>query len=327
MNTPSWNEIERCVERGAAASPEAGLAALNAEPWELPRLMAATTALRRRYFGDRVTLCSILNAKSGACSEDCAYCAQSAHHQTTVQVYGLKNQTEMVAARDEAACHPIAHFGVVTSGEALKPAEVEAVARAVGSSPGGQVAWCASLGGLSPAQLRDLKAAGLRRFHHNLETARSFFPRICTTHSFDDRLRTIRAAREAGLEVCSGGILGLGESLEQRVEFAVTLAEERVNSIPVNFLVPIAGTRLEGTSVMQPLEMLKAIMMFRLLNPRSEIRVCAGRGNLRDLQGMIFYAGATAMMVGNLLTIPGRAPEDDLRMLRDLGLEIARSSE
>lgn len=326
MDEFHWAEIERCAGQGTATPPESGLAVLRAEAWELPRLMAATTLLRRRYFGDRVTLCSILNAKSGACTEDCAYCAQSAHHRTEVQIYGLKDGAAMVAARDAAAAHPITHFGVVTSGEALKPDEVASVAQTVRQNPGGKVAWCASLGGLSVDELRRLKAAGLRRFHHNLETARSFFPTICTTHTYEERLRTLRAAREAGLEVCSGGILGMGESLEQRVEFAVTLAEEKVNSIPVNFLVPIPGTRLEGMAIMPPLEMLKTIMMFRLLNPRAEIRICAGRGNLRDLQGMIFYAGATAMMVGNLLTIPGRAPADDLRMLSDLGLEPGYSA-
>lgn len=163
----------------------------------------------------------------------------------------------------------------------------------------------------------------MRRFHHNLECAESFFPQVCSTHSYRLRIDTIRAAREAGLEVCSGGILGLGESLEQRVEFALCLAREAVDSIPLNFLDPIPGTRLESVPPVRPLEMVRAIAMFRMTNPGAEVKVCGGRPHMRDLQSMIFYAGATGMMIGPMLTVAGRDVRQDVRMLEDLEMSGA----
>jgi biotin synthase len=166
-----------------------------------------------------------------------------------------------------------------------------------------------------------LKKAGFTRFHHNLETSRSYFPNICTTHTYDRRIETLRASKEAGLETCSGGILGLGETPEQRVELAATLASEKVDSIPLNFLVPLAGTRLEARPPLKPLDIIRSIAMFRMMNPSAEIKVCAGREHVRELGAMIFYAGATGFMMGPLLTIRGREPADDLKMLEDLEIE------
>lgn len=320
MDHGDWKEIERGAADVKPIAAGAALAVLQAAEGELPRIMAATEALRSRFFGRRVSLCSILNAKSGACSEDCIYCAQSARHHARIEVYGLRDAEAIGAAYRNASEFPIAHFGVVTSGEAVSDADVDEICRALRLEPAGRAAWCASLGCLSAEQLGRLKAAGLRRYHHNLETARSFFPRICTTHTFEDRIRTVRAAREAGLEVCSGGLMGLGESAEQRVEFALTLSKEGIVSIPLNFLVPIPGTTLERQEPMRPLEILKCIAMCRLTNPAADIRICGGRVHLRDLQSMIFFAGASSMMCGPLLTVPGRAEADDLRMLADLGL-------
>jgi biotin synthase len=325
MTPSAIAEMRGAAATGVPVSSETAREVLRADVRLLPEIMATATALRTRHFGNRVNLCTILNARSGTCSEDCAFCAQSARHNSGIPTYGLKTAAEIGVAHAAAARLPANHFGVVTSGEALGDRGVEEVCRAVRDGQTGDVAWCASLGSLTAAQLQRLKAAGLRRFHHNLETAPSFFPAVCTTHTYADRLRTLRAVKAAGLEVCSGGILGMGESEAQRVEFAATLAEEQVDSIPLNFLIPITGTRLGHLSAMKPLEILKSVAMFRMMNPRAEIKVCAGRAHLRDLQSMIFFAGATGMMIGPLLTVPNRDETQDVQMLEDLGLTFGRT--
>lgn len=316
--------IEASAAAGTAIGGELALAVLKAGSAELPRVFAAAAGLKQRRFGNTAHLCSIMNARCGACPEDCAFCAQAACHATGVDTYGLAGASAIHAEFAEAEKLPVSHFGVVTSGGALNDAEVERVAEAFRSKKSAGLHWCGSLGCLSEAQLARLKAAGMKRFHHNLETAESYFPTICTTHTYADRLATLRAAKRAGLELCCGGILGLGETLEQRVEFAQIVAREPVDSIPLNFLVAIPGTRLEGAPPMRPLEILRAVAMFRLVNPAAEIKVCAGRLLLRDMQSMIFLAGASGMMVGRLLTVAGRDVETDLQMLRDLELTTER---
>ena len=324
MNMTAIKELRRVADTGEAMAPDTALEVLRAGGEHLPQIMAAAWAVRVRGFGRTVSLCSILNAKSGACGEDCAFCAQSVHHHTGAEVYDLRRAEEIGAAYRKAAEVPVRRFGVVTSGGDVGAQGVATIGRAIRETEPTTVEWCASLGTLAPEQLRELKAAGLRRFHHNLETAASFFPRICTTHRYEDRLATLRAVKREGLEICSGGILGMGETPEQRVEFAATLAAEGVDAIPLNFLVPIRGTPLEHRRPMAPLEILKAVAMFRLMNPRAELLICGGRVHLRDLQALIFYAGATGMMIGPLLTVPGRNIEQDLQMLRDLELDTGR---
>ena len=314
-------EAKRRASAGRAISPEMALQVLTTPRDYLWDILSAANMMKRNYFDDRPLLCSIINAKSGACPEDCAFCSQSRHHSTGIPSYPLKPAAEIVRARDASARFPIQHFGVVTSGPRLSRHDVSALVEMIGSHPPkGYPAWCASLGALHEDELQELRQAGLKRFHHNLETAPSHFHKICTTHSFDDRVRTIRNARRAGLEICSGGILGMGESLEQRVELACALQELEVDSIPINFLIPLPGTRLQNLSPIRPLEALLAIAMFRLTNPKAEIRVCAGRVHLRDLQSLIFAAGANGMMIGDLLTVAGRNIAEDLQMLRDLEL-------
>lgn len=309
------------AERTEPLDAETALAVLDSTAPDLPGILAAASSLRIRFFGMRVYLCSILNAKSGACPEDCAFCAQSARHETGAEVFPLVPEDRMQKAFESCGDLPLSHFGVVTSGEALDPSGVKQICGAVSAANGNNINWCASLGALDTDALRSLKEAGVKRFHHNIETAPSFFSNVCTTHKIEDRLSTIRRAKEIGLEVCSGGILGLGESRPQRVELACLLGAEGVDSIPLNFLVPIPGTPLEKVPPMKPMDILRSIAMFRLTNPRAEIKVCAGRNLLRDLQSMIFAAGATGMMIGPLLTVAGGDVERDLRMIRDLELE------
>jgi len=319
MNQSLLNALETAEMNAEPIDREAALMVLRCHRNDLPRVMAAASAQKQRFGHAGVALCSIINARSGACPENCAFCAQSAHHSCTVESYPLIGAGRIAAARELASRQPISHFGIVTSGPGLDDEDLDTILEALGSSGGG-AAWCASLGALSTQQLLRLREAGLTRFHHNLETSRRFFPQICTTHTFDDRLATIRAAHKVGLEVCSGGIIGMGETLEDRVDLALTLAREKVASIPINFLIPVPGTRLENMPVLPPLDMIRTIAMFRLTNPSAEIRVCAGRTHLRDLQSLIFSAGASGMMIGDLLTVAGRNPEDDLQMLADLEL-------
>ncbi|MCE5336525.1 MAG: biotin synthase BioB [Desulfobacteraceae bacterium] len=322
MDSSSLKEMRRAAEKGLPLSTEAALKILRSEPGDLPEVMACASLARKNRFGDALSMCSIMNAKSGACSEDCAFCAQSSRHGTNASVSSMATAGQIESAYRKAAELPVSHFGVVTSGKALKDGDIDAVCDAALRKKLVRLNWCASLGCLDGDRLLALRKAGFKRFHHNLETAESYFPQICSTHSYALRLDTLRAAREAGMEVCSGGILGMGESMEQRVEFAESLSREQPDSIPLNFLVPVEGTRLESMEIMKPLDILRTIAVFRLMNPKSEIKICAGRIHLRDLQSMVFHAGATGIMLGDLLTVAGREPLKDLQMLEDLGFTL-----
>lgn len=321
MNNSEVDILCAVVSKDETISENAALAILKSGNDEILEIMILTNALRMRHFGNKVHLCSILNAKSGACEQNCAFCAQSAHHDTAIDTYNLCSEETITDSYKKAAELPIGHYGVVTSGEGLDEGSVEKIRTAVKSGEISGTKWCASLGMLKKEQLMVLKEAGLKRFHHNLETAESFFPQICTTHSYQDRLEMVREVKKAGMQICCGGILGLGESLEQRVELAFTLKKERIDSIPLNFHIPVPGTRLDHLDPMKPMDILRSVAMFRMVNPRAEIKVCAGRVHLGDLQSMIFHAGATGMMIGPLLTIAGRDVETDLKMLRDLEME------
>jgi biotin synthase len=288
-------------------------------------LFAAANRTREHFHGTNVDICSIVNAKSGACSEDCAYCAQSVHHSTGAPVYQLISVKKITEAAQSAKDNGAKRFCLVTSGRGIESAEdLENIAqgirriRDIGLSP------CATLGTLTGEQLSFLKDAGLDRYHHNIETSRDFFPRICTTHTFDDRLEELGQARSQGLSVCSGGIFGMGETMEDRLNMAFSLREFNVDSVPINFLMPIAGTPLERASPIAPLEALHAIALFRMILPDKEIRICGGRGtSLGRLHPLIFAAGADGFMIGNYLTRSGLDPGEDMAMLEDLGLKTS----
>lgn len=291
---------------------------------EIYSILAITEAIRREHKGNEVNLCAIVNAKSGLCKEDCSFCSQSVKYSTGINEYAMRPPEEIVNAAKEAQTYGAREFSIVTSGTRVeKDKDVEALIDALSSMKDGvAMERCASLGILKRETLKRLKDAGLESFHHNLETGRSFFPNVCTTHAYDDDVEAVRAAKELGFHVCSGGIFGLGEAWEDRVELASTLKELDVDSIPVNFLNPRPGTPLENAKNLAPIECLKVIALLRLMLPEKDIVVCGGRQvNLRDLQPLIFAAGANGMMVGNYLTTPGRDPKDDLQMLKDLGLK------
>lgn len=293
---------------------------------EVGHLMATASLLRQEAQGDSVEFCAIVNARSGRCSEDCSFCAQSAHHHTQAETYPLLEAEEIVARGRAAAAAGAVRFGIVTSGRACPDGpELDNICRAVERLRAEEVILpCASLGLLKQDQAQRLANAGLTRYHHNLETGPSFFPQVCTTHSYDDRAATIAIARDAGLEVCVGGIVGLGETAEERLEFLEAVAGFLPESVPLNFLNPIPGTRLEQAAPLTALEALAAIAVCRLLLPMAHIRTCGGRQQvLGRLAPLMYLAGAGATMIGDYLTTQGGQPSQDLADLQALGLRPA----
>jgi len=286
----------------------------------LVELAARADAVRARHAPGRLDLCGIVNAKSGRCGEDCRFCAQSARHRTGIPEHGLLARDELVRAAVAARANGAERFGIVTSGNCLAPAELDRVTEAIAAIRREvDIALCASLGAVSVAQLGALKQAGLSRYHHNIETAPGFFPRIVTTHSFAEREATVRAAQEAGLEVCCGGILGMGESWDDRIEMALALRQLGVDSVPINILSPIPGTPLGEQPVMSAAEAIRAIALFRLVIEKGVIKVAAGRETiLGDFQGLAFLAGANGMITGGYLTLPGRSADADRRLIEEI---------
>lgn len=285
-------------------------------------LVTGAHMIRQHHFRNTVALCTICNAKSGRCSEDCGFCAQSAHARTDVAVYPLQPEEVLRKGADFAEKHGIHRYSLVTSGRGLPASEVGMLAEMYEkwSSDVTRTGFCASLGILGPEELSSLRASGVTRYHHNLETAESHFGNICTTHSFAERVETIRAAKAAGMSVCSGGLFGIGETDAQVIEMALTLKELDVDAVPVNFLVPVKGTVLGGLTPPDPLRCLKIIAIFRYLLPDKDILVCGGRETaLKELHPMVFWAGASGIMTGNYLTVSGRSLEDDLALIRDMG--------
>ena len=292
-------------------------------------LMAAAAEIRRHFKGDEITLCGIINAKSGKCPENCKFCAQSAHYATDAESYPLKKAAEIIREAEAAGRAGAEMFGIVTSGKRIKTKkEWTEIIRAIrGISDLGMRA-CASLGMIDAETALALKDAGLYRYHHNLETSRSFFPEICTTHAYDEDVETVRIARAAGLSVCCGGLIGLGEGIRHRIELALTLRELNVDSIPINILSPIKGTPLSQAKPLPPLEILMTIAVFRFLLPDKDIRLCGGKEkNLRQLLPLGLIAGANALMTGNYLTTQGRDAGLDVEMIKDLGLRATREPE
>ncbi len=278
--------------------------------------------IRRQFRGDRVRMCSIINAKSGACSENCAFCAQSAHFKDApVQVYPLVETDTIRHAAELAAKDGASEFGIVISGWGIRnDEEMREIGEAIQTvADMNTVGTHASLGIVAEERLRYLKERGLTCLNHNLETSERYYGKICTTHSYAERVETVRAAKRVGLTVCCGAIMGMGEEIEDRLDLAFTLRELNVDVVPMNFLHPIPGTPLENVTPMKPLDILKWIAVYRFIMPGKEIKLAGGREkNLRDLQSMIFFAGADSMLVGGYLTTPGRTGAQDMKMLDDL---------
>ena len=296
-----------------------------AENMPLDELLDAAQAVMQRCSPKTFDTCSIINAKSGRCPEDCRWCAQSAHHRTGADEYPLLSPDRLLEAARRCKSKGIGRFSIVTSGRRLKPDEVEGIcqaAEAIGKDCG--IYMCLSAGLLSKDELVRLHDAGIRRYHCNLETAPSYFPSLCTTHTQEQKFRTLEAAREAGMEICSGGIIGMGETMAQRIELASVLKELGVNSVPVNILSPINGTALESQPLIPEDEILRTIAIFRLMMPYARLRFAGGRARLSEKTLMkAFRSGINAAIIGDMLTTVGAYVSTDMRRIKEAGYTLA----
>lgn len=311
---------KRLIEGHRLSQEEAAELACTASTDELCTL---ADTLRRHFHGAQIDTCSIMNARSGRCPEDCKWCSQSKFHRTDIDIYPLVEPAEAVAMARHNAAKGVRRFSLVTSGRAMTDIETERASEifcAIGREVG--INMCASMGLLERRQLQTLWYAGVRRYHCNLETAPSYFPTLCTTHTTQDKIRTIRWAQEVGMEVCSGGIIGMGETMEQRIELAITLRELGVKSIPVNMLNPIPGTRLEGATRLSDDEILRSMAMFRIVVPDAHIRFAGGRTLLKHLERRLLHSGVSASIMGDMLTTAGSDIDTDKEMFKQEGFSL-----
>lgn len=294
---------------------------------EKEALYEAANRIRTHFCGNKMDLCTILNAKSGKCSEDCKWCSQSAHHKTNIQVYDLIDSREAFAQAKRNQTAGAHKFSFVTSGRAISNSNLNKLCSLYQSiakdSP--KLELCASMGLLKPDQLQKLIDSGVKNYHCNVETAPSFFPQLCSTHTMDEKIETIKAARALGMGICSGGIIGMGESMEQRIEMAMLLQELDVESIPLNILNPIEGTALAGQAPLTDEEILTTIAVFRFVHPKAQIRFAGGRNLIMHIQDKALKAGINAALIGDLLTtIGGQGMEKDIEDFKEAGFDVNR---
>lgn len=289
----------------------------------LDELLKIADEIREIFVGDTVDLCSIINGKSGKCSENCKYCAQSVYFDTGISEYGLVDYETILDSVLENQNEGVNRFSIVTSGRGLNGEELIRVLDYYKKlNKDTFINLCASHGIIDKKALEALRESGVRRYHHNVETSKNYYGDICSTHTYEERIKTIECAKEVGLEICSGGIIGMGETREDRVDMAIELRELGVVSIPINVLMPIKGTPLENVDSLTEEEILKTIAIFRLVNPKAQIRLAAGRNYLKRFGERAFRGGANAMITGNLLTTCGNKIKDDKKLIKDLGLNL-----
>ena len=293
---------------------------------DILELCKCANKVRQFYRGIEVDLCTIMNAKSGRCTEDCKFCAQSGHYKTNVEEYGLVSKEAALKLARENEKEGVNRFSLVTSGRGATGSDFEKILDIYEElNKEMKVDLCASLGILEYEQLCSLREKGITMYHHNLETSREYYENICTTHSYDERINTINAAKKAGMVICSGGIIGLGESMEDRINLAFQLRDLGVKSIPVNILNPIKGTPLENAESLSQEEILKTIAIIRIINPKALIRLAGGRNRIDEFGKECFNAGANATITGNYLTTSGNKIKDDMEMVSELNLEVRKN--
>jgi len=319
-------ELGQRVLGGSQITRDEGLWLFNLENGaDIFDLLSWANRIREHFKGNKIHLCSIVNVKAGGCSENCRFCSQSAAYQTDSPRYGLVESEPVLRAADEAQANGVTALGLVAAWRGLDEGPVldEICSRLEELKQSGKARPDASLGIIKSQKVADrLKQSGLECYNHNLESSQRFFPQVCTTHAYEERVQTIKHLKQAGIKICSGGILGMGETRADRCELAFSLKELGANIVPINILNPIEGTPFGKLEPLAPLEILKSIACFRFILPRQEIMIAGGRTvNLRDMQSMIFMAGASALMVGNYLTTLNQSVEKDLQMLKDLGLD------
>jgi biotin synthase len=324
----SWDSLAEQVLEGIPITSDEALAVLRCPDLEMLDLLAATYRVRHRYFGNTVQLYFLTNAKSGLCPEDCGYCSQSKVSEAEIPRYNLLNAERLLDGARLAQERGSKTYCIVISARAPNEREIDAITDIVPQIKekyGLNV--CACLGLLTADHAQRLKDCGVDKVNHNLNTSERFYADICTTHTYADRIDTLRNVRQAGLQLCSGGIIGMGESDSDVVEMAFALRELNVESIPLNFLNPIDGTPLAGAQNLNPRYCLKALCMMRLVNPTSELRIAGGREmHLGSLQAMGLYA-ANSIFVGDYLTTKGQSPDADYRMIEELGFVVTRGPE
>ncbi|MBT3921333.1 MAG: biotin synthase BioB [Nitrospina sp.] len=323
MRTELIDNMVNTALKGESISYDQALQLETLTREELDYLFIGTDRIRDHFKGQDVKICSIVNAKSGRCVEDCSFCAQSSSFQTDSPEYELMDVDEIVAAAKEAEAFGSNEFSIVASGTSLDDRKeldrvIEAIKRIKAET---QLETCCSLGLMPMEHLKELKEAGLDRCHHNLETAKSHFDKIVSTHTYEDEVKAVQNAKAAGLQVCVGGIFGMGESFAQRAELAFSIRDLGTQSFPINFLKPIAGTGLDHLEPMEHYEALRTISLMRLVLPDIDLFVCGGREEvLTDQQEQLFSAGANGILGGNYLTTKGRDPKSDIEMIENLGL-------
>ena len=299
------------------------------EHHEIEALVQRAWDARVQRFGDSTDMCSLVNAKSGGCAEDCGFCAQSRYAESETPMHAMMEPEQILEHARAAEAAGAHRFCMVTQGQGLSKRDFEKVlagARLVAEHT--NLKRCVSIGHMSANRAQALKDAGIQRVHHNVETAESYYPEVSTTVRYEGRLRTIDAVREAGLETCVGGILNLGETREQRVEMAFQLAKINPTSVPINLLNPRSGTKFGDRELMGPWEVVKWIAIFRLILPEALFRLCGGRvENLGELQATAVKAGLNGVMMGNFLTTLGNTPDEDREMFEDLGLNVATQAD
>lgn len=289
-------------------------------------LVDCANRIRTEIHGDNFDLCSIVNAKSGHCSENCKFCAQSGFYSTAIQEYPLVNRdhTLKLALHNEA--HGVGRFSLVSSGRTPRSQELTAYRDLYGAlKEKTGLHFCASMGMLTPEKAEFLVSCGVSRYHCNLEACRTYFPQVCTSHTWEEKIATLKIARTAGMSICSGGIIGMGESLEHRIMLACELRDLQVMSIPLNVLHPIANTPLEHIVPLSVEEIIQAVALFRLINPKAVIRLAGGRGLMKDEQYRCFKAGANGAIVGDYLTTEGASLAEDLENIRQCGFSLKAS--
>lgn len=290
---------------------------------DLKKLCEGANKIRSSLCGKTINLCSIINGKSGRCSENCKFCAQSAHHCTGITEYGFLNEETILAECMHNEQRGVNRFAIVTAGRTLSNNDFKKVISAFKLLKSKcNIGLCSSLGLLTSEQFKELYESEVRRYHCNIETSRRNFPNICTTHTYEDKIACIRRAKEAGFEICSGGIIGMGETWEDRLDMAISLSELNVNSIPINALIPIKGTPFENLERISENDILRTVAIFRYINPIADIRLAAGRNLVKDCGKQAFLSGANSAITGDMLTTSGNNIREDINMLKEMGFTV-----
>lgn len=315
------NNLKEKIKNGYLITREEAIEVYNSDYDELTK---AADELREYFCGNDFDVCTIINAKSGKCSENCKFCAQSGHYHTNVKEYDLLDEDVIVKDALDKYNRGIPRYSMVASGKGLTPKDIDKICsitrKIYEQAPGIKV--CISGGIISEESFEKLKAAGITRIHNNLETSRNFFPEICTTHTYDQKIETIKAAQEAGMEICSGGLIGLGEDFKDRIDMALQLRDLDVHSVPINLLNPIKNTPLENNEPLPMEEVNRTCATFRFIMPKALIRLAGGRALMEEFGESAFKSGANAAISGVLLTTKGISIEDDMKRIKDLDYQV-----